>query len=180
MKYLVKFTSTLITASLIFGSSQLFSQAGSLAGLLDLVENDRVAESDEYQARLSEFEQNAARQQEILDTTNTRITDQEQLQAQLSDQFEANEIIIADKREVLRDRRGDLNELFGTLQGVAGDFLSNFQNSLISAQYTGRTDALDEIIQRAGSTIEQLNVDEMERFWFFMHQELTESGRVVS
>ena len=180
MNYTAKFTSVIGATYLIFGCSQLFAQAGSLSGLLDLVENDRVAESEEYQARVSEFEQNAARQQEILDTTNNRIVEQEQLQVQLSDQFEANEIIIADKREVLRDRRGDLNELFGTLQGVAGDFLSNFQNSLVSAQYTGRTDALDEIIQRAGSTIEQLNVDEMERFWFFMHQELTESGRVVS
>ena len=168
------------TAFFTFGALQVFAQAGSLAGLLDLVENDRVGESEEYQARVSEFEQNAARQEEILDTTNNRITEQEQLQVQLSDQFEANEIIIADKREVLRDRRGDLNELFGTLQGVAGDFLSNFQNSLISAQYTGRTEALEEIIERAGSTIEQLNVGEMERFWFFMHQELTESGRVVS
>ena len=180
MNYITKYTSVLGATLLVFGSTQLFAQAGSLSGLLDLVENDRVAESEEYQARVSEFEQNAARQQEILDTTNNRIVEQEQLQVQLSDQFEANEIIIADKREVLRDRRGDLNELFGTLQGVAGDFLSNFQNSLVSAQYTGRTDALDEIIQRAGSTIEQLNVDEMERFWFFMHQELTESGRVVS
>ena len=168
------------TAFFTFGALQGLAQAGSLAGLLDLVENDRIGESEEYQARVSEFEQNAARQQEILDTTNNRITEQEQLQVQLSDQFEANEIIIADKREVLRDRRGDLNELFGTLQGVAGDFLSNFQNSLISAQYTGRTEALEEIIERAGSTIEQLNVGEMERFWFFMHQELTESGRVVS
>ena len=180
MKYITKFTSAISATFILFGSPQLFSQAGALAGLLDLVENDRVAESEEYQARVSEFEQNAARQQEILDTTNNRIVEQEELQVQLSDQFEANEIIIADKREVLRDRRGDLNELFGTLQGVAGDFLSNFQNSLVSAQYTGRTEALDEIIQRAGSTIEQLNVDEMERFWFFMHQELTESGRVVS
>ena len=175
-----KFNIIITTAFFIFGALQVFAQAGSLAGLLELVENDRVGESEEYQARVSEFEQNAARQQEILDTTNNRITEQEQLQVQLSDQFEANEIIIADKREVLRDRRGDLNELFGTLQGVAGDFLSNFQNSLISAQYTGRTEALEEIIERAGSTIEQLNVDEMERFWFFMHQELTESGRVVS
>ena len=155
MNYTTKFTSVIGATYLIFGCSQLFAQAGSLSGLLDLVENDRVAESEEYQARVSEFEQNAARQQEILDTTNNRIVEQEQLQVQLSDQFEANEIIIADKREVLRDRRGDLNELFGTLQGVAGDFLSNFQNSLVSAQYTGRTDALDEIIQRAGSTIEQ-------------------------
>ena len=180
MKYFQKFRSAMGAAIFLLGSSLALSQASSLAGLLDLVENDRVSESEEYQARVSEFEQNAARQQEILDTTNNRIVEQEDLQVQLSDQFEANEIIIADKREVLRDRRGDLNELFGTLQGVAGDFLSNFQNSLISAQYTGRTEALDEIIQRAGSTIEQLNVDEMERFWFFMHQELTESGRVVS
>ena len=180
MKYFLKFISAISAAIVFLGSPLALSQASSLAGLLDLVENDRVSESEEYQARVSEFEQNSARQQEILDTTNNRIVEQEDLQVQLSDQFEANEIIIADKREVLRDRRGDLNELFGTLQGVAGDFLSNFQNSLISAQYSGRTEALDEIIQRAGSTIEQLNVDEMERFWFFMHQELTESGRVVS
>lgn len=180
MKILPKVISLFASTVFLVSTSQVYSQAGSLAGLLDLVENDRVGESEEYQARVSEFEQNAARQQEILDTTNNRITEQEQLQVQLSDQFEANEIIIADKREILRDRRGDLNELFGTLQGVAGDFLSNFENSLISAQYQGRTGALEEIIERAGSTIEQLNVEEMERFWFFMHQELTESGRVVS
>jgi biopolymer transport protein ExbB len=102
------------------------------------------------------------------------------VQVQLSDQFEANEVVIADKREILRNRRGDLNELFGTLQGVAGDFLSNFQDSLISAQYPGRTGELEVIIERAGSSIEQLNISEMERFWYFMHQEVTESGRVVT
>ena len=180
MKQLTKFTSFLTAAVFTIASGQIVAQATSLSNLLDLVEQDRVAESEEYQARLSDFESNAARQQEIVDTTNQRITAEEQTQVELSDQFEANEIIIADKREILRDRRGALNELFGTLQGVAGDFLSNFENSLISAQYTGRSLQLEEIIERAGSTIEQLNVEEMERFWFFMHQELTESGQVVS
>ena len=180
MKNLTKITSLALGVFLFTGSSQLFAQATSLGNLLDLVEQDRVAESEEYSERIQEFEQNANRQTEILDITNDRIIEQEQLQDQLSDQFEANEIIIADKREILRERRGDLNELFGTLQGVAGDFLSNFQNSLISAQYPGRTEQLEEIIERAGSTIEQLNISEMERFWFFMHQELTESGRVVT
>ena len=180
MRNLTKFTSFFAAGVFAFASGQIAAQATSLSNLLDLVEQDRVAESEEYQARLSDFESNAARQQEILDTTNQRITAEEQTQVELSDQFEANEIIIADKREILRDRRGALNELFGTLQGVAGDFLSNFENSLISAQYTGRSLQLEEIIERAGSTIEQLNVEEMERFWFFMHQELTESGQVVS
>ena len=180
MKNLTKMTGFAVGVFLFTASSQLFAQATSLGNLLDLVEQDRVAESEEYSQRVQEFEQNANRQQEILDITNDRITEQEDLQNQLSDQFEANEIIIADKREILRERRGDLNELFGTLQGVAGDFLSNFQNSLISAQFVGRAEQLEEIIERAGSTIEQLNISEMERFWFFMHQELTESGRVVT
>lgn len=153
--------------------------SASLSELLERVENDRVVESEEYRQRRDEFTRNVNRQQEILDLTEDRIGEQERLQRELSDRFEANEIVIADKREILRDRRGDLNELFGTLQGVAGDFLSNFQNSLISAQYPGRSAQLEEIIERAGSTIEQLNIEEMERFWFFMHQELTESGRVV-
>ena len=122
MKKLTKFTSFLTAAVFAFASGQIAAQATSLSNLLDLVEQDRVAESEEYQARLSDFESNAARQQEILDTTNQRITAEEQTQVELSDQFEANEIIIADKREILRDRRGALNELFGTLQGVAGDF----------------------------------------------------------
>ena len=180
MKVLEKITGlTAASILIVMGSSAGYAQ-GSLSELLNAVENDRVAESEEYQQRLQEFEQNAARQTEILEITEGRITEQETLQVQLSDQFEANEVIIADKREVLRNRRGDLNELFGTLQGVAGDFLSNFQDSLISAQYPGRTDELEVIIERAGSSIEQLNISEMERFWYFMHQEVTESGRVVT
>lgn len=180
MKMLIKVTG-LSAASilLVVGSPAGYAQ-GSLSELLNAVENDRVAESEEYQQRLEEFEQNTARQTEILEITEGRITEQESVQVQLSDQFEANEVVIADKREILRNRRGDLNELFGTLQGVAGDFLSNFQDSLISAQYPGRTGELEVIIERAGSSIEQLNISEMERFWYFMHQEVTESGRVVT
>lgn len=181
MKNLIKITSLTVAGLLFVSSTQLMAQqASTLADLLNLVEGDRVAESDEYRQRLQEFEQNANRQQEILDTTDGRVVDQEQTQAQLSDNFEANEVIIRDKRETLRDRRGDLNELFGTLQGVAGDFLSTFQNSLISAQYPGRVEAVSDFIEKAGSTINQLEIAEIERFWFFMQQEMTESARVVT
>ena len=181
MKNLIKTTSLTVAGLIFVSSTQLMAQqASTLADLLNLVEGDRIAESDEYRQRLQEFEQNANRQQEILDTTDGRVVDQEQIQAQLSDNFEANEVIIRDKRETLRDRLGDLNELFGTLQGVAGDFLSTFQNSLISAQYPGRVEAVSDFIEKAGSTINQLEIAEIERFWFFMQQEMTESARVVT
>ena len=181
MKNLMKITSLTVAGLLFVSTTQLMAQqASTLGDLLNLVEGDRVAESEEYRQRLQEFEQNANRQQEILDITDGRIVDQEQTQAQLSDNFEANEVIIRDKRETLRERRGDLNELFGTLQGVAGDFLSTFQNSLISAQYPGRVEAVSDFIEKAGSTINQLEIAEIERFWFFMQQEMTESARVVT
>jgi len=181
VKDLLKKAGLVATAITFAASTQTFAQeATSLADLLNMVEQDRVAESELYRERQAEFEQNVNRQQEILDTTEARIVEQENLQSELSAEFDQNEIEIANQRELLRDRRGDLNELFGTLQGVAGDFLSNFQNSLISAQYQGRSAELEAIIDRAGSTVEQLNISEMERFWFFMHQELTESGRVVT
>ena len=181
MKIIIRITSLAAAGLLFISSAQLMAQqASSLGDLLSLVESDRIAESEEYRQRLQQFEQNANQQQEFLDITDARIVDQEQTQAQLSDTFEANEIIIRDKRETLRDRRGDLNELFGTLQGVAGDFLSTFQNSLISAQYPGRVEAVSDFIEKAGSTINQLEIAEIERFWFFMQQEMTESARVVS
>lgn len=180
MKTLTKLFSLTATAVFALSSMNASGQAGSLADLLDLVEQDAVAESEDYRSRVQEFEQNANRQQEILDITKQRYEEQETLQGQLSDDFEANTIIIGDKREILRDARGDLNELFGTLQGVAGDFLSTFQDSLISAQYPGRSEAVEGFIEKAGSTIEQLDVQEIETFWFYMQQEMTESARVVS
>ena len=151
MKNLLTITGLAATACLLGLTSNLVlaQNATYSCGLLDLVENDRIAESAEYVQRQQEFEQNANRQQQILDTTNERIVEQEQTQSDLSDQFEANEIIIRDKREILRDRRGDLNELFGTLQGVAGDFLSNFENSLISAQYPGRSEFIEGFIDKS-------------------------------
>jgi len=154
--------------------------ASSINELLDLVEQDRVNESEDYRERIREFEQNVSQQEQILQTTIERVAAEEATGAQLSDVFEANEIIIRDKTEILRDRRGDLNELFGTVQGVAGDVMSTFDNSLISAQYPGRTDYLEEFIDKAGSTTAQLIADELERFWFFMMQEITESAKVVT
>ncbi len=181
MKILSKLTSISASALLLISTTQVFAQQTStLSDLLDLVENDRVAESEDYLARVQDFEQNASRQEEILQTTLERVTEQENLGTQLSDTFEANEIIIRDKTEILRDRRGDLNELFGTLQGVAGDFMSTFQDSLISAQYPGRIEYLEDFIDKAGSTTEQLAIPEIERFWYFMQLEMTESGKVVT
>ena len=103
MKITSKLINFSLSAFLLAASSTVAAQeARSLSDLLNLVESDKISESAEYSARLQEFEQNAARQAQILETTKECITEQERTQGQLSDQFEANEITISDKREVLR------------------------------------------------------------------------------
>ena len=88
MKALQKITSLSAAALLLLTSVQGFAQQGSLADLLNAVENDRVAESEEYQARLQEFEQNAARQTQILETTEGRIVEQRDLSVRIEQIFE--------------------------------------------------------------------------------------------
>jgi len=181
VKKIIKLAGISASGLILAISSQAFAQgpATSLAELLNNVEQDRVAQSQEHRERETRFQQQANQQQQILDETTTRIEQENTLNTQLTESFDANQLVIAERREALRIARADLNELLGTIQGVAGDFRSIFENSLISAQYDGREEFLDDFIERVASDTEQVRIDEIERFWFFMQQELIESGKVV-
>lgn len=181
MKKIIKFAGISVTGLFLAISSQSYAQqpASTLAELLNNVEQDRVTQSAEHREREQRFQQQANQQQQILDETKARIEQENALNAQLTSQFDANQLVIAERREALRTARADLNELLGTIQGVAGDFRSIFENSLISAQYQGREEFLDDFIARVASDTEQVRIDEIERFWFFMQQELVESSKVV-
>ena len=180
-----------LAASLLFVSSPALAQddeverppmspALTILELLDLVEQDRINESEDYRQRIAEFQQDVNRQQEFVNLVRQRVTTEEATNEELAAVFEANAAIIREKAAILRELRGNLNELFGTVQGVAGDFLSTFEDSLITAQYSTRTQELEDFIELVGSTTEQVNIEGIERFWFLMQQEITESGRVVT
>src|SRR5690554_2653275 len=162
-------------------SSQVFAQqsAGNMSELLRNVEENRVLESAEHQEREQRFQQQVNQREQILEEVRNQIAAEEAENARLEEQFDANRQQLNERRAQLREVRANLNELLGTIQGVAGDFRGIFENSLVSAQYPGRTQFLDEFIDRVASDTQQVRVDEIERFWFYMQQELVESGRVV-
>jgi len=182
VKKIIKFAGISVTGLFLAISSQSYAQqpATTLAELLSNVEQDRVTQSAEHREREQRFQQQANQQQQILEETTARIEQENALNAELTSTFDANQLIIAERREALRTARADLNELLGTIQGVAGDFRSIFENSLISAQYDGREEFLDDFISRVASDTEQVRIDEIERFWYFMQQEMVESGKVVT
>lgn len=180
-KNIIKLAGISLTGLFLAMSTQAFAQqpAANLAELLRNVEQNRVLESQDAREREQRFQQQVNQQQQILGETRTRITQEEAENARLESVFDVNRQLLAERRAQLREVRANLNELLGTIQGVAGDFRGVFENSLISAQYPGRNEFLDSFITRVASDTEQVRVDEIERFWFYMQQELVESGRVV-
>jgi len=181
VKKIIKLASISVTGLVLSVSAQVYAQqpAATLQELLNNVEQDRVAQSQEHREREQRFQQQTNQQQQILEETLARIEQENATNTELTQQFDANQLTISERREALRIARADLNELLGTIQGVAGDFRAIFENSLISAQYDGREEFLDGFINRVASDTEQVRIDEIERFWFFMQQELVESGNVV-
>ncbi len=75
---------------------------------------------------------------------------QEALSTELENAFEANELEIADKQELLNEKLGTLTELFGHLTSASGDLASNVEVSLVSAQYPGREAFLRDLIGKDG------------------------------
>jgi biopolymer transport protein ExbB len=181
VKKIIKYSGISLTSLLLAVTLQTQAQqpATTLQELLNNVEQDRVVQSQEHRDREQRFQQQANNQQQILDETLARIEEENATNRALVNTFDGNQQTLSERREALRTTRASLNELLGTIQGVAGDFRAMFQDSLISAQYQGREEFLDSFISRVASDTEQVRIDEIERFWFFMQQELVESGKVV-
>lgn len=168
-----------ITVSLSLVSIASWSQpAANLDQLLSQLEQGKIAQSAQNQAREAEFKSKVNQQQSMLNNINAQRDNALQLSIQLEKQFETNEISLANKSDALDKRLGELKELFGVLQQVAGDTRSKFQTSVVSAEIPNRGQFLDEFAQSMGSSAKLASIEEIERLWFELQREMTESGKI--
>jgi biopolymer transport protein ExbB len=158
----------------------LAQEAKTLDELLGFVKKGRVTESKENRAREQRFAKDKANQASALAKAEAERTRQEELSAQLEDAFEANELLVAAKKELMKDKLGTLAELFGHLTSASGDLVTNMQFSLISAQFPDREVFLEELIQKMSGSDKLPNIEEIERVWYELNREMVESGRVAS
>jgi len=98
---------------------------------------------------------------------------------ELETQYDANELQLAELQQTLTTRLGALKELFGVMQQVAGDSRARFEDSLTNIQYPDRPEFLEALAKKIGSSSRLPSLDEIERLWFELQREMTESGRVV-
>ncbi|HUR40729.1 MAG TPA: MotA/TolQ/ExbB proton channel family protein [Verrucomicrobiae bacterium] len=149
--------------------------AQSLQQLLDQTRNARAQEAQQNAAREQQFAADRNRQAGMLAQARGERTAQQNRSNQLSAQFDANEKRLTELQAVLDAKGGNLGELFGVVRIVAGDVGSVLYNSLITAQYPKREVFVQELAQAKGLP----SIDKLEKLWFEMQREMTETGRSV-
>ena len=154
-------------------------EALSLDQLLDLVEQGAVRDNEEMRAREAAFREARGQQQRLLEQANAEKAAEERRSQRLENSYGENERRIAALKQTRDERLGALKELFGVTQQVAGDARSKFESSVTNVQYPDRSQFLTELVDKLGSGIELPSVEEMERLWWELQREMTESSKVV-
>jgi biopolymer transport protein ExbB len=154
--------------------------AVSLDELLQSVKSGRVTDAAENKARLDEFRANRAQQSKLLSDEKAEQRRQEALSAQMEAQFEVNDAKIIDLERAFQERLGGLKELFGVLQQASGDARGQFETSVTQVQYPDRTGFLLDFAKKMGQSNRLASLEEIERLWFELQREMTETGKVSS
>lgn len=176
MKKLSQFFSMVVLT--VTATTAVAQEAASLDELLKQLEQGKIAQTKQNTAREAEFTAKKSEQDRLLREAKQTRDEEIKLSTQLETTFQDNEVELANKSDALTKRMGELKELFGVLQQVAGDTRSKFQTSPISAQIPGRGEFLDEFAQSMGSSSKLASIEEIERLWFELQREMTESGKV--
>ena len=162
-----------VTASLALPS---FARgADTLDELLEQTAHTREREAQANAAREQEFLARRDQQAKLLAEAEKARDAAEARSKALSAQFDANEVKLGELDGILTQRLGSLGELFGVVRQVAGDGSTSLYNSLLSAQFPKR----DEFFASLGKAKSLPSIEELERLWFEIQREMTESGRVV-
>ncbi len=156
------------------------STAIDLQQLLKDVQQGRAADQADNQRRIREFQAEQARQQQLLDDITARREALEARSAEMESRFEKNELTIADLEDRLQERMGGLKELFGVLQQTASDAQAQFYLSLSQLEHPDRNAFLVDFAGRMGQANRLPAISEIERLWFELQREMTESGRIVT
>ena len=154
-------------------------QALDLNQLLQEVKQGRTRDGKVNRARIAEFRKENGLQQQRLAELEAEEQSQEAISREREAKFEENDLLIGELEERLGERLGSLKELFGVLQQVAGDAQGKFANSITQIHNPERSDQLVEFAARMGQTADLPTIEEIERLWYELQWEMTESGRVV-
>lgn len=155
-------------------------QADSLQDLLDMVRTRTLQDEAQLKQREAQFAAARDEQANLLRQARAERDALEKLGSQFESQFDANKRAIDERQRALDEKLGGLKELFGIFQQTSGDLQGLFFNSPTSAQFPDRNEFLEAFARKMSRASEISTIEEIERLWFELQREMTETGKVVS
>lgn len=178
LKIAMAFVKVLVLTT--FFSSQLIAAEKSidLDDLLQKLKQGQYQQSQQNKQRENDFIKQRSAQSALLKKAMMERDEQVGLSDSFETKFEENELKLVGLDDALNKRMGSLKELFGVLQQVSGDISGKFNTSIISAEYPNRGEFFDQLAIKMGSSSNMASIEEIERVWFELAREMTESGKV--
>ena len=169
----------ILLVSITFGLLAFVPSGYAAQNLDQLLEETRTIhqrESQENAERERRFEADRDKQAAMFSQAEAETKALETTSHQLSAQYDANDKQINELEVMVKERSGNLGELFGVTRQVAGDMTSVLYQSMISAQFPDR----DAFFRMLASSRKLPSSASLERMWYEMQREMTESGRVAT
>ena len=154
--------------------------AVNLADLDRLSAEMRTREAKVWKDREAAQRVELQKQEQALNEATARRNRAEARSRALDEEWNRNDASIAEFKDLLRQREGNLGELFGVTRQIAGDASNVLQSSMLSAQFRpaeGQEGRVDFMRRIAGAK-ELPDIVELERMWFELQREMTETARV--
>lgn len=148
--------------------------AGELDDLLRQVQQAKHQSSRIDEERKARFLADRNEQQKLLSETRAALAKAEADSKALRAEFSANGAQLGELAAELKKQTGELGDLYGAVREFAGALRTDLDNSLTSAQFPGRTQALETFAKSK----ELPNMAQLESLWLSVLQEMTESGKV--
>lgn len=163
-------------AAAAMGVPTVSAQDVTLDQVLQAVRQERRDVSQENRERLQRFQAERNQQQALLAQVRQQVTAAAAESTRLEGVMEQNKATIAELDSELASKQGEFQELFGAARTAAADLNAQVERSIISAQYTGRSDTLRELAQT-----EKLPTEEQLRdLWEIMIQQMAEQGKTAT
>jgi biopolymer transport protein ExbB len=171
-------------AAAVLGAQLLLTNAFAAVTLADFNKSPQLLKQQESKLakeREARFNAELKKQEQLTRDALARRNTAEARGNALNSAYDANIVRISEMALLLKQHEGNLGELFGVTRQIAGDAANVLQQSMLTVQYPaakGEDDRVQFLVKMAA--VKSLpSIVELERMWFELQREMTESGKVV-
>lgn len=166
---------TLLPVAVTHAQTAAAQQITNLDQLLESVRQKQQQQRELNAQRERDFLRDNTRQKQLIAQAKRDFERRQQENQPLFAVTEKNKSEIAALEAQLKTLVQEMGDLSSTFHEFAGDFSAVMRESMITAQYPERTEAL----QVLASGDAQPTIDEIEALWLYLQQEMTEAGKVM-